>query len=114
MSSIREQIKSIQIEVLQGDIPPARAAELLNTLSALIGNCNDEIVLRDNLYAIKLLDELDSEEKANRAKIKAEISEEYKNKMIARNTKELVMELIRSLKYYLRAKDSEYREGGQQ
>ena len=112
--SIRSQIKSIQIEVLQGDIPPSRAAELLNTLSALLGSINDEIVLRDNLYAIKLLDELENEEKANRAKIKAEISEEYKNKMIARNTKELVMELIRSLKYYLRAKSQEYGEGGQQ
>lgn len=112
--SIRETISQLQLEVSKGDIPPSRAAEILNILSALLGNIGDEIISRDNLYAIKLLDCLDCETKANRAKILAETSEEYKNKQIARNTQQTVIEMIRSLKFYLRVKEQEYREGGQQ
>ena len=107
--SIREQVKKIQDEVRDtSDLFPARASELLMTLSALLGNINDEIKKREIEYNKVLLGFLDSNEKANRAKIRADISPEYKNKMEARNTKELAIELMRSLKYYLRAKGDEY------
>ena len=112
--SIREQIKVIQQEIGQGDIPPTRAVEMLNQLSALLGNINDQIILCDNSYAKRLLLEYEESEKANRAKIKAEISDEYRDKMVARATKELTVELIRSLKYFIRSLETVYREGGQQ
>lgn len=98
----------MQGELSKGDLLPERAAELLTMLSAILGNINDEILKRDMEYNVVLLHFLDTEEKANRAKIRAEISPEFQAKTEARNTKELVIEMIRSLKYMLRAKEEEY------
>lgn len=107
--TIREHIKSIQEEVVKGDLLPGRASELLNTLSALIGNINDEIRVRDVTYSQALLRALEGQEKANRAKIVAECGPEYLAKREARDTKEVAIEMIRSLKFYLRAKEEEFR-----
>jgi hypothetical protein len=52
---------------------------------------------------------MSSEDAANRAKIRAETSVEYLRKREARDTKELVVELVRSLKYFLRSKEEEMR-----
>lgn len=105
----RELINNIQEEVGRGDLLPGRASELLNQLSALLGNINDEIRRADLEYSRTLLKWLDIETKANRAKIQAETTPEYEAKQTARNTKELAMEMLRSLKYFLRAKEEEYR-----
>ena len=107
--SVRDLIKSYQREVQQTpDLLPERAAELLMQLTSLLGNCSDEIREADSQYAVTLLHFLDTEKKANRAKIRAEISPEFRRKQEARDTKELVIELTRSLKYYLKAKQDEY------
>ena len=79
----------------------------MTQLCSLVGNCNDEIREADAAYATVLLAHLDSEEKANRARIRAETSTEYQRKREARDTKELVIELARSLKYLLRSKAEE-------
>ena len=112
MRTIRDIIGEIQEEVARGDLLPGRAAELLNHLSALIGNINDEIRRRDVEYSKVLLKWLDIEHKANRAKIQAEITPEFEARQVARNTKELALELIRSLKYFLKAKEDEWRNSG--
>lgn len=106
--TVRELVRGFQREIQQtADLSPDRAADLLTKLSSLIGNCNDEIREADAVYAGVLLAFLDSETKANRAKIRAETSPEYRRKQEARDTKELVVELSRSLKYFLRAKTEE-------
>jgi hypothetical protein len=102
-------IHEIQVEVRESDLQPDRAAELLNRLSALLGNVNQEIREADMAYAICLLRCLEAEERANRAKILAETTPEYMRKREARDTKELALEMCRSLKYYLRAKEEELR-----
>lgn len=110
--TIRERVNNIQNEILAGNLTPARSSEMLVELSAIFGNINDEIRDRDIKYNKVLLNYYESEEKANRAKIKAETSEEYVNKRVARDTKELTVELIRSLKYFLRSAEEEFRAGG--
>lgn len=108
--SVRERIRSIQREIRESsDLLPERAAELLTQLTALLGNCNDEIRLADQAYALVLLQYLDADEAANRAKIRAETSPEFSRKREARDTKELVVELVRSLKYFLKSKEEEMR-----
>jgi len=107
--TVREMIHEIQVEVRESDLQPDRASELLNRLTALLGNVNDEIREADMAYAVRLLQCLDSEERANRAKIRAETTPEYSRKREARDVKELTLEMIRSLKYYLRAKEEELR-----
>lgn len=106
--TVRALVRMYQQEIQQAaDLLPDRAAELLMKLTALIGNINDEIREADMLYAGVLLAALESEDKANRAKIRAETSNEYQRKREARDTKELAIELARSLKYLLRAKAEE-------
>lgn len=96
-------IEEIQTEVRQGNLNPNRAAILMSKLSSLIGNCNEEIREADLEYNRRLLECLETHEKANRAKIVAETSDEYSRKRKAMNTKELTIEMIRSLKYLLKA-----------
>lgn len=111
--TVRGMVRLIQIEVRDTpDLQPDRAAELLNRAAALIGNLNDEIREADMAFATVLLQHLDSTEAANRAKIRAETTPEYRRKREARDTKELCVELVRSLKHYLRAKRDEYRMSG--
>jgi hypothetical protein len=106
--TVRDLVRGYQHEIQQtADLLPDRAAELLMKLTALFGNCADEIRAADSEYAVTLLHWLDTEAKANRARIRAEISAEYRRKQEARDTKELVVELSRSLKYFLRAKSEE-------
>ncbi len=110
MTTVRDMVRQIQVEVRDAsDLMPSRAAELLTKLTALMGNCNDEIREADQQYAVCLLGHLQQEAKANRARICAEISPEYQRKREARDTKELVIELVRSLKYFLKAKEEEMR-----
>lgn len=112
--TIREMIRTMQIEIRDTDLLPDRAADLLRAAAALIGNVNDEIRHADVTYAHVLLRELETSTKANRARIRAETSPEYLRKREARDTKELVIELIRSLKYFLRAKADEQQYAGHQ
>ncbi len=106
--TVRDLVKAFQQEIQRtDDLQPDRAADLLNKLTALIGNVNDEIRAADSEYAVTLLHYLETEQKANRARIRAEISPEYRRKQEARDTKELVVELSRSLKYFLKAKSEE-------
>ena len=110
MVTVRDLVHSYQREIHEAsDLLPDRAAALLTKLTALIGNVNDEIRRADALYAAVLLAYLESEAKANRAKIRAETTVEYQRKREARDTKELAVELARSLKYFLRAKEEEVR-----
>jgi uncharacterized protein (DUF1501 family) len=107
--SVRDMIRTIQREIRDTDLQPDRGAELLTKLTALMGNVADEQREADALYAVVLLRHLDSEEAASRAKIRAETTPEYARKREARDVKELAIELVRSLKQYLRTKSDEMR-----
>jgi hypothetical protein len=108
--TIRDLIIERQAEVRNSaELLPDRAAEILAELSALLGSINDEIRKRDVEYNLVLLNALESENKANRAKIKAQTSEEYIKMREARDAKEVAIEMMRSLKYYLRSKEEEYK-----
>lgn len=110
-TTVRGLVHDIQVELRPGpaDLLPGRAARMLTELSALLGNINDEIREADVEYSCVLLAELEKEQAANRAKIRAETSVEYVRKREARDTKELALEMIRSLKYFLRSQEEEMR-----
>lgn len=108
--TVREMVRLMQLEIREAtDLQPDRACEFLNRLTSLIGNCNEEIRDADAQYAGVLLQFLDSEARANRAKIRAETTPEYARKREARDTKELAQEMIAAMKYYLRSKQEEMR-----
>lgn len=107
--TIRGLIDEIRREIRDTDLTPDRAAELLTKLTALLANVLDEIRQADAAYAEVLLRCLESEEAALRAKIRAEITPEYQRKREARDTKEVVTELCRSLKYLLKTNEEAMR-----
>ncbi len=107
--TVREWVRDIQREIRDTDLQPDRAAELLVKLTALMGNCNDAIREADADYATVLLSFLQADEAANRAKIRAETTPAYQRKREARDTKELCVELCRSLKYLLKSHEESMR-----
>ena len=107
--SVREMVWNMQGEILKGDLLPMRAAELLMRLTALMGNAATEIRERDAIYANVLLALLKASTKASHAKIEAETTDAFKRRQEARDTKELIVELTRSLKYLLRTAEEEMR-----
>ena len=113
--TIRGQIKEIQVEISHSeDLLPDRAAELLAKLAALLGNCLDEIRKRDAIYRQILLLAYESEKHASRAKIKAENDPSYQDLREAQDTKILTLEMLRSLKYFLKEKQEEFMYGNHQ
>jgi len=107
--TVRGLVRDMQAEVLATDLQPDRAAELLTKLTALLGNVLDEMRVADAEYNLVLLKHLESEEAASRAKIRAETTAEYARKREARDVHELTVELIRSLKMFVRGKSDELR-----
>lgn len=107
--SVRERVKVIQLELRRGALPPDTVRESLITLTSLLGNVNQECVDADVAYKTVLLAAFQSEETANRAKIRAEISPEYRRAREAQNCRELVLEMIRSCRAYIRSLDEEMR-----
>lgn len=110
MTTVRDLVKAIQKELRDSaDLTPDRASELLAQATALLGNCNDEARAADQEYKRILLHCLRTAEKANRAKIEAETSPQYARWQEARDVKDLTVEMIRSLKVFLRSKQEEMR-----
>lgn len=107
--SVRERVKAIQKQVLAGAFTPDMAREYLMQLTALLGNVNDEQRLADHEYKLVLLGCLQGDEAANRAKIRAEVTPQYQRSREAKDTADLVVEMIRSCKSYLRSLDEEMR-----
>lgn len=108
MLTLRERINEYQSEILSKDLLPERASIILTEISALYGNILDRIKDTEMIYNKVLLAYLDSEQKANRAKIKAEITQEYQDLKDATNTEKVCLQMIRSLSKFLKAKESEY------
>ena len=107
--TVRERVRDIQTELRERDVIPERARQVLVTLTALVGNCLDEIRVADAEYAAHLLHCLDTHAKANRARIEAEVSPQFARRQIARDTRAVVIEMMRSLKVLLRSVEEEMR-----
>lgn len=109
MATVRALIRSIQTRVRDQDLPPAEAAELAVKLSALYGNVLDEVREAEMEFNNVLLTHMNGTEAANRAKIRAQTTDEYKRLREAQDTSKLVLELTRSLKSLVRLKQEEMR-----
>lgn len=107
--SIRERIREIQKQLGKGALTPDLARESLVTLTSLLGNVNDEQRAADHEYKLVLLGCLQSDEAANRARIRAEVTPQFQRAREAKDTATLVVEMIRSCKAYLKSLDEEMR-----
>jgi hypothetical protein len=95
------------------DMHGDEASQILVELSALVGNVNEEIVVREMAYHRLLNDILSTPNMTSAAaKIRANASEEYEAWLRAKNSLTTIMEMIRGLKYRLKSLDEERRVSG--
>lgn len=105
----RDRIAAIHRQQLKGATTPIEASQWLATLGALIGNVLVEIREAEADYSVVYVTHLDAEGKANRAKIRAEQTKEYKRVREARDLLKQVEHQIATLKYLVKAHETEVR-----
>lgn len=105
--SVRDMLRTAQSELVRGEVLPARARELLMHCTGLLGFVLEEIIESEVGYNQTLLELLNTNEAANRAKIRAKTTPEYTRLLRAEKAHEFAQELIRSSKVFLRSLDSE-------
>jgi hypothetical protein len=109
MTTIRDMLRKLQIEAKDLDLPPHRMADMLVQLTSLYANVIEEVRESEFAYKAVLFGQLDTEEAASRAKIRAENTDAYRRMRTAKDTERVTLELIRSLKVALRTKHEELR-----
>lgn len=115
MATVRHMVREIQREVRDSsDLLPDRAAELLTKLTALLGNIADEQREADAEYAQLYLELYKEHKAASRAKLFAEVTPAYQRKREVKDCGVLAIELIRSLKAFLKVKAEERQWAGHQ
>lgn len=107
--TIRERISGVQKHLMDSALTPDMARESMVLLTALSGNVASEVRAAENEYRIVLLTCLEKEETANRAKLRAEVSLEYQRFKEAKDTAELVKQMIITLRAVGRSLDEEAR-----
>ena len=105
--TLYERIEAIQGHLATEALTPAIARQSLVQLTALLGNVNTEQRHADHEYKLVLLGCMAGGEPANRARIRAEVTEQYQEARKWADTGKLVLTTIQSLKQYMRSLDSE-------
>lgn len=109
MRSVRDLIRAAQVECRDTDLQPDRAAEILTQMTALLGNCADEVRAADMAYDVVYLELFNEHGAANRARLHANVTPEYARKREAKDTQELAKQLTITLRQFLRTKSDEMR-----
>lgn len=107
--SIRDRVKKIQVELRDQDVLPARARELLMELTGLYGHVVAEVTQAEIEYAAIHHAAYQREETANRAEIAAKDTPEYKRRLEAKATLQVVSKMMSSCRSLLDSLNTEMR-----
>lgn len=107
--TIRETIDAINEEMLNREVSPQRARELLVQLTGLTGTCMEQSRIADAEFNKHLLACLDSDDVAAKAKIRAEVSAEALARREAHDYFKLVSKMCSNLNAMLRSLSEEMR-----
>ena len=103
MPSVTELVNTYKNQVFKGNLSGQEAAEILIALSALLGNINQEIRERQQKYIQALRELLEMESTVAKAKIISMATPEWLMLQESKDQKEVTLELVRSLKYFIRS-----------
>ena len=107
--NLREKINSYCEECSDtSTLSLGRANQILVELSALQGNINQTILNREMKYNTKKLELLKEKGVVAKAEVVAKTTDEYKNWQEAKHYSELVVDLCRALKYFIKSQGDEY------
>lgn len=109
--TVRERVREIQRQLAQKKPAPEETREFLMALTGLLGYCQDAYRDAESAYKPVLLTHLRAGGAANRARIEAECSAEFVRMREAKDTTDLVGQMITSCRGYLRSLDEEMRLG---
>jgi len=109
LTDLRDRILKIQGELANGALSPDLARESLVRLTALIGNVQELERKADHEYKLVLLGCMSGGEPANRAKIRAEVSEQYVRWREWKDLSILMIEMVRTCKKYMQSLEEEMR-----
>lgn len=107
--TVKQMINQIRSKALK-DIQVDDASTYLSQLSSLLGNVNEEWVEAEMAYNQYFEKMIDDNEKVTDARIRAKASLEYERKIRAEGVRELVHELINSMKWVIKIKMQEKAE----
>jgi hypothetical protein len=106
--SIREMIDEYRNKIKDASsLEPDQASRYIVELSSIMGNVNQELLAKQMLYNEAKLKCLDEEKSVARAAMKAETTDAYRAYQEVKGYRDLLVEMIRGLKYYLRSQDDE-------
>jgi hypothetical protein len=109
MTSVREMIRAEQHALRQGNLTPSLLCDMLERLTSLIGNVNDELRTAEIDYKRRLLEHRQTRESSAEARMYAEADPMYARYREAKDTKELAIEMIHSVKAVLKSTADEMR-----
>jgi hypothetical protein len=109
MSEVRERIAVMEAEMLDTEVSPARASEMLMQATGLHARCVREATTRELVYNHVLNAYMSGDEAASRATIRAKASDEYAKWQQARDEAGICLEHVRSLKRFLQHQGDEMR-----
>lgn len=102
--TIKERINDYRNQLQDmSEVTNEKANRILVELSALSGNITTELINRQMIYNQKKMECLEEVKSVARAVMMAETSEEYRNYQEVKGYQELVRDLTRSLKYFIRS-----------
>lgn len=111
MTELLDQIATLHQEVLEtADLAPVRASRILVELTALYFTVTTQLREAECLYNVVEAAHTRAEDGiVARGRAKAKLTEEYKIWRTWRDTERTMLELIRSLKVYMRTQAEEMR-----
>jgi len=109
VTTIRDRVREIQLMLRDDLATPAIMRESEVRLSALYGNCLQEQTIAELAYKPVLLVCMEADGPANRARIKAECSDQYARWLEAKQTAEQVHQMLVTLRNVGRSLNEEMR-----
>lgn len=109
MNETRNRIALMEVEMLETEVSPARASEMLMQATAMHASCVREATKRELTYNHVLNAFMSGDEPAARATIRAKASDEYAAWQLARDEAGICLEHMRSLKKFLEHQVEEMR-----
>lgn len=110
MHEIREALFRILGNAKDDSLLPHQLADILVRLTGLYPSIVQEVTASDIAFKAVLLAELQQEQAASRARIKAENSEAYRRWRGAKDLESICVEAIRTYKKVLQTKSEEKRQ----
>lgn len=98
VASVRELVRAIETELRDPDLPIGRVADHAMSLTSLLSSINGQARASEIAYKRVLVAKRAETKSAKDAELQAEVTQEYADWMAAKDMKEAVVELIRTLR----------------